>query len=79
MKIKAKILKREEKEFLLKGDFIRLDDLLKNTGIASTGGHAKIIIQNGEVKVNGEICTMRGKKLRTGDCAEFEKYLFRVK
>ena len=46
-------------------EFIRLQDLLKLSGLASTGGMAKIVIQNGEV------CTMRGKKLRKGDCAEF--------
>lgn len=52
-------------------EFIRLQDLLKLSGLASTGGMAKIVIQNGEVSVNGEVCTMRGKKLRKGDCAEF--------
>lgn len=52
-------------------EFIRLQDLLKLSGLASTGGMAKVVIQNGEVSVNGEVCTMRGKKLRKGDCAEF--------
>lgn len=47
--------------------FIRLDDLLKMTGVAMTGGQAKIMIQGGEVLVNGEVCPMRGKKLRPGD------------
>ena len=50
-------------------EFIRLDNLLKFSGIAETGGHAKILIQNGEVLVNGEVCTMRGKKMRDGDVA----------
>ena len=53
-------------------EFIRLDNLLKFSGIAETGGHAKILIQNGEVLVNGEVCTMRGKKMRKGDIAQFE-------
>lgn len=79
MKIKVKIAQKEQKDFTLKGDYIRLDDLLKNVGIVNTGGHAKIIIQDGEVKVNGEICTMRGKKLRQGDCAEFERIIYHVK
>ena len=48
-------------------EFIRLDNLLKFSGIAETGGHAKILIQNGEVLVNGEVCTMRGKKVYPGD------------
>ena len=48
-------------------EFIKLQDLLKWTGVAQTGGHAKILIQDGLVKVNGEVCLMRGKKLRPGD------------
>ncbi|MCL2201704.1 MAG: RNA-binding S4 domain-containing protein [Oscillospiraceae bacterium] len=51
----------------IKGDFIRLDALLKFASIASTGGEAKIIIQNGEVRVGKNICTERGKKIRHGD------------
>ena len=51
-------------------EFIKLQDLLKFATVVSTGGEAKIIIQEGEVKVNGEVCTMRGKKMRPGDkCA----------
>lgn len=53
-------------------EYIRLQDLLKLSGLAATGGMAKIVIQNGEVKVNGEVCTMRGKKLRSGDVAEYD-------
>ena len=79
MKIKVKIAECEQKDFVLKNEYIRLDDLLKNAGAVNTGGHAKIVIQNGEVKVNGEICTQRGKKLRAGDCAEFEKTVYNVK
>ena len=48
-------------------EFIKLDQFLKYVGIAETGGHAKELITGGEVFVNGEICTMRGKKLRSGD------------
>ena len=78
MKINARVLKREHQDFKLKGDFIRLDDMLKNASVVNTGGHAKIVIQNGEVRVNGEICTMRGKKLRAGDTAEYEKTIFHI-
>ena len=53
-------------------EFIRLDNLLKFSGIAETGGHAKILVQNGEVMVNGEVCTMRGKKMRKGDIAQVD-------
>jgi ribosome-associated protein len=51
-------------------EFIKLQDLLKFANVVSTGGEAKIIIQEGEVKVNGEVCTMRGKKIRPGDLVE---------
>ena len=62
----------EQIKISIKEDFIRLDSALKLASVVSTGGHAKMVIQNGEVKVNGQICTMRGKKLRFGDRAEFE-------
>ena len=51
--------------------FIRLCDLLKYSGAAETGGQAKLVIQSGEVLVNGEVCTMRGKKLYHGDVAAY--------
>ena len=60
------------KEIKIVEDFIRLDSALKLAGFVSTGGHAKMCIQNGEVTVNGEICTMRGKKLREGDTACYD-------
>lgn len=50
-------------------EFIKLQDLLKFAGAVETGGDAKLIIQEGRVSVNGETCTMRGKKLRPGDQA----------
>lgn len=53
-------------------EYIKLQDLMKFCGLVGTGGEAKIVIQNGEVKVNGEVCTMRGKKLREGDKVEFD-------
>ena len=62
----------EYKKISVREDFIRLDSALKLAGFVMTGGHAKMVIQNGEVKVNGEICTMRGKKLYSGFTAEFE-------
>lgn len=53
-------------------EFIKLQDLLKLGGAVDTGGMAKVVIQNGEVEVNGEVCTMRGKKMRSGDFAVFD-------
>ena len=60
-----------EEKLLIKSDFIKLDSALKCAGLVNTGGHAKIVIVNGEVKVNGEVCLQRGKKLREGDTAEY--------
>ena len=48
-------------------EYIKLQDLLKFAGAVETGGDAKLIIQEGRVQVNGEVCTMRGKKMRPGD------------
>ena len=54
-------------EVKIKTEFIKLDSLLKFAGLTDTGGEAKMLIQEGRVLVNGEVCTMRGKKIRTGD------------
>ena len=51
-------------------EFIKLDQLLKFTNLVGTGGEAKLAIQDGLVTVNGEVCTMRGKKIRPGDRVE---------
>ena len=53
-------------------EFIKLQDLLKLANLVGTGGEAKIVIQNGDVSVNGEVCTQRGKKIRPGDDVEAE-------
>ena len=62
----------------IKEDFIRLDSAMKLADMVVTGGHAKIVIKNGEVKVNGEVCLMRGKKLHKGDKVEFENNGFEI-
>ncbi len=54
-------------------EYIKLDSLLKYAGVTETGGIAKEVIAEGRIKVNGEVCTMRGKKLRNGDCAEIDE------
>lgn len=56
-------------------EFIKLDSLLKFANAVATGGEAKQIIQDGLVKVNGETCTMRGKKIRPGDVVEVDNQL----
>ncbi len=62
----------------IKEEFIKLDSALKLANLVSTGGHAKIVIQNGEVSVNNQICTMRGKKLYKGDKVVFEGKGFEI-
>lgn len=59
-------------------EYIKLDQFLKFCGIADSGSFAKEMILNGDVLVNGEVCTMRGKKLRTGDEVKFGDSKFYV-
>ena len=57
----------EKQVIFIDTEFIKLQDLLKFAGLVETGGQAKILIQDSYVTVNGEICKMRGKKIRNGD------------
>lgn len=59
-------------------EFIKLDSLLKFAGLCDIGGFAKELVQQGAVRVNGEVCTMRGKKIRPGDAVTVDKYTVRV-
>ncbi len=59
-------------------EFIKLDSLLKFAGLCDTGGFAKELVQQGAARVNGEVCTMRGKKIRPGDAVTVDKYTVRV-
>lgn len=59
-------------------EFIKLDSLLKFSGVCDTGGTAKELVQQGLVRVNGEPCTMRGKKIRNGDTVETEGFKITV-
>ena len=59
-------------------EYIKLDQFLKYANIVESGGVAKIVIQDGLVKVNDEICTQRGKKIRVNDIVEFENSKFIV-
>ena len=62
----------QEQTIEITTEYIKLQDLLKFAGVMDTVGMAKEVIQAGEVKVNGEVCTMRGKKMRPGDVAELD-------
>jgi len=78
IKIKAHIKEKQEKTVQIDTDFIRLDAFLKLCDCVQSGGHAKIVVQNGEVRVNGEICLQRGRKLRAGDKAEYNNIVCTV-
>lgn len=65
-------------EITIKTEFIKLDQFMKFADMVYTGGDAKGFINDGEVKVNGEVCTMRGKKLHEGDVVEFNGDKFKV-
>ena len=67
-----------EERIKIETPFIRLDALLKFAGAVETGGEAKLLIQDGQVSVNGEPCTMRGKKLYPGDRADADGRSFVV-
>ena len=60
------------KEIPIRDEYIKLDQFLKFVNVVSSGIEAKIIIKDGQVKVNGEVDVRRGRKLHPGDCFEFE-------
>ncbi len=60
-------------------EFIRLDSFLKLANLVGSGGQAKMIIQDGLVKVNDEVCTMRGKKLYGGEIVDVDGEVLKVK
>ncbi len=60
-------------------EFIKLENLLKLSGSMATGGQAKLVIKEGLVKHNGQVCTERGRKVRSGDTVEFDGRIFEVK
>ena len=59
-------------------EYIKLDALLKDAALVGTGGEAKQVINDGMVLVNGEVCTMRGKKIRPGDIVQFDTFRLEV-
>lgn len=67
-----------EMEIPISTEFIKLEAFLKFAGAAETGGEAKNRIQNGEVTVDGEVCTMRGKKLLPGMTVALDGSVYRV-
>lgn len=79
MKVNVSVKKHECEEVTIHTDFIRLDAFLKFKGLAETGGHAKMLIQDGMVKVNGEVCTARGRKIKNNDIISFYGTDYKIK
>ena len=72
MKVKVSVKPKISAELVaITTEFIKLQDFLKFCNAVESGGMAKTFIQQGDVFVNGEVCTMRGKKLRPGDVVTF--------
>ncbi|NFN86949.1 S4 domain-containing protein YaaA [Clostridium sporogenes] len=65
-------------EVKINSEIIKLDSFLKWSGAATLGSEAKFFIQNGEVKVNGEVEIRRGKKLKIGDTVEFNNEIYKI-
>ena len=68
----------ETRKVKISTEYIKLEALLKYEGLAETGGDAKERIQAGEVTVNGETCTMRGRKIRPGDTVSLDGVTLKV-
>ena len=64
----------EKIDITIKTPFIKLEQLMKLANLTDTGGFAKNLIQSGDVAVNGEVCTMRGKKIRNGDVVTVDRF-----
>ena len=68
----------EQRQVKITTEFIKLDALLKYAGLCETGGEAKSVVQEGLVCVNGETCTMRGRKIRPGDTVSLDGVTLKV-
>ena len=71
-------MKYQQIDVNIKSEFIKLDSLLKYAGVVETGGIGKEIILEERIKVNGEVCTMRGKKIRPGDKVQIDEIATKI-
>ena len=78
--MKVKVTKKESNEIpvVIHTEFIKLQDAMKYANIVYSGGEAKQLILEEQVLVNGEVCTMRGKKLYNGDKFEFDGQVYLI-
>ena len=77
MKVTVK-RKTNVQEVPITTEFIKLQDAMKFANLVESGGEAKVVIQEGDVSVNGEVCTQRGRKLRPGDSFTFDGITCRI-
>lgn len=78
MIVSVKVKKDKAIPVPIRTEYIKLQDAMKYANIVLSGGEAKSLIQEGMVKVNGEVCDMRGKKLRPGDQFEFQQQTYEI-
>ena len=78
MKVRVRRVNPTEQEITITTEYIKLESFLKLANAVESGGMAKNFILNEEVSVNGEVCTMRGKKLRPGDRVSFDGCFYKV-
>ena len=78
IRVKVKVADRNVREVKITTPDIRLDAALKLSSAVSTGGQAKMVIQDNMVKVYGDVCTLRGKKLFDGDEFSFENKFYKI-
>lgn len=78
IKVKVKVAEKNFNEVKITTPDIRLDAALKLSSSVSTGGQAKMVIQDNMVKVNGDVCTLRGKKLYDGDEFSFDGRFYKI-
>lgn len=76
IKFRPKVI--SEEKLFIDTPFIKLDSAMKLAGVVGTGGEAKMLIEDSLVKVNGEICVQRGKKLYSGDTFFYKNSLYTV-
>lgn len=78
MKVTVHRINTKKRSVPIRTEYIKLESFLKLANAVESGGMAKNYIQDGAVTVNGEICLMRGKKLRSGDCVGFDGVAYLV-
>ena len=78
MKVRVRRVNPTEQEIPITTEYIKLESFLKLANAVESGGMAKNFILGEQVSVNGEVCTMRGKKLRPGDRVQFDGCVYKV-